>query len=597
MKRIFALLLALCLILTACGESEPAEQELGNETETAIDPEVVMDNFLAKVDAANYVIQGADFLKTTVSSRDQVCFEYNDDRYHDFAVISVDNETFQAFLDDGMLGFAEYLGEGQAVDLAKSRLLNYWTDDSVSQRNIFNLFYNVVDEPLKFVSYEETVKRSVMSFVGYGESAVRLMHEVYLELDAENPTVAHIKAEMDEDLVARISYDDIDVTVTFGGAKSNAQADEWMAAPVYPGSKGGWDDPDYFIFNSVFITGSGVDVIPFPSFASYAMRMDDEAFMMNDEVSIRDPHATEQNVADYIKQLESEGFTEVTEETEDGSTETWYRRMLREEYKCYTSVQAWYDNGFNLTAKKYYDFPTFEGLDAVNEEITAYAYPELPESDNFSEVKATNRAAARTESWLYFFDYDQELYVDVRYEDEDALRTYLEEYGKDVENAGFNVYYLEDSDEVDRYESDNSFCSFRYHFNDDGTVTFLYRTQKYIPADQAEGMIRSAGFPAIDLEDPITCRDLKKFQKAQYGRDRIAYITLGLNFEKASDAEDFLNSYEEKLTAAGFERVNPESVGSMKNVAIYNEAKDILVGIDFYEQGEGALVNIDFSAG
>ena len=53
MKRIFALLLALCLILTACGESEPAEPELGNETETAIDPEVVMDNFLAKVDAAN----------------------------------------------------------------------------------------------------------------------------------------------------------------------------------------------------------------------------------------------------------------------------------------------------------------------------------------------------------------------------------------------------------------------------------------------------------------------------------------------------------------------------------------------------------------
>ena len=75
------------------------------------------------------------------------------------------------------------------------------------------------------------------------------------------------------------------------------------------------------------------------------------------------------------------------------------------------------------------------------------------------------------------------------------------------------------------------------------------------------------------------------------------YLTVSQTYETVQEAEAVLNAYEEKLTAAGFERVNPDNVGSRKAIAIYNEAENLLVGIDFYEQNGGALVNFDFIAG
>lgn len=85
-------------------------------------------------------------------------------------VMSVNNETFQALLNGDTLGELRFFSEGQAIDAVKSRLVTYWLDDSVSQGNIFNLFYNDQEELLKFVSYEDIVKETVCSFAGYQES-------------------------------------------------------------------------------------------------------------------------------------------------------------------------------------------------------------------------------------------------------------------------------------------------------------------------------------------------------------------------------------------------------------------------------------------
>ena len=131
---------------------------------------------------------------------------------------------------------------------------------------------------------------------------------------------------------------------------------------------------------------------------------------------------------------------------------------------------------------------------------------------------------------------------------------------------------------------------------DDDTVTLLYKAQHNIPAEEAETKIHALGFPEIDLSEPIVCRDLTLFRKMRYGLDEKGYFTVSQTYATVQEAEDFLSAYEAKLSAMGFDRVNPEVVGSLKQVAIYNEDKGMLVGIDFFEEDDGVLVNYDFEA-
>ncbi|MBR0478993.1 MAG: hypothetical protein IJJ24_07865 [Solobacterium sp.] len=588
MKTIKRLLMpaALCLILCGCQESP--------QPETGPDPETAMENFLAKVEAGNYIMNAEDYLVTTVSSRDQVAFEYVEDIYNDFVAMSINNEAFQGFLEEDGLREVAFLGEGQAVDAAKRRLLNYWLDDSVSDGNIWNLFYNVPDEPLKFMSHEDAVKQSLLTFVGYNENALRLMQDVYLILDKEDPDTAHLQAVVDDDVVARVYYDDIDLEITFGNAVSNPLADEWMNNPVYPAARTGWTEGDEFVFNSVFLPGYGLDAVPFPPFASYALAIDQENFVWEDTVRMRDSHASEENLAEYIEILKKNGFSEIKETAEDGTEQISYRKLLREAYKCWSSIHVDYDNGFNLTAEKYYDFPVYDDPAAINDAIGRIGYPALPETENFTAYHATDRAVEMTESWLYFFDYDLGLYVDIDFSDREGTEAYLKAYEETLADAGFHPVKADDEEEADYYESENGFYSFRYQFLDEGKVSLLFKSEKYITAAEAEKMITDAGFPAIDLTEPISVRDLKLFRKVRNGQDLKAFITVSQTFESAEKAEEFLNAYEEELNNAGFDRTNPELVGSLKQIAIYNEEKGMYVGLDYF--AEQAMVNFDFYA-
>lgn len=587
--------LLLCMSLTSCTKNEPedssavtpesVEPEPQDNGETA---ETAMNNFLKKVEEGNYTINAEGFLKTSVYSNDLVWFDYVEDLYDDFTVMRVNDEVFRGVLtEDGVTDIC-FLGEGLATDAIKSRLLNYWLDESVSDGNIYNLFYNQQDEPLTFVSYDDMVKQTLVAFAGYGDSALRLMEEVYLEMDDVDPSEVHLKAVVNDDVVARVFYDDIDVTVTFGNAEDNAAAEAWMSNPVYPEAKEGWDDTDVFILNSVFLPGYGEEAVPFPAFASYAMKIDEENFVADDRVYIRDSKASESDMEEYINLLLKEGFTEAEDHV--------YRRMLREEYNCYSSIALEYDKGVNLTANKYYDFPVYNGLDAANTVIESLGYLPLPSSDNFENIKATDRANELTESWLYFFTYDSVLYVDMDYKDYDATLAYIKDYEKALADAGFLPVYIDDTEEIDRYESENEFNSFQYHFGDDNTVSFLFKAEKYIVPDEAEKLIQEAGFPPIELQEPIACRNLTKFEKAQYDFDYKLFLALSQTFENAQAAEEFLTSYEAALNDRGYGRVSPDEVGSLKQIAIYNEDEGMLVGIDFFEQEDNTLVNFDFKA-
>lgn len=573
-KNLLALLMISALLLCSCNEKK-VDTTGTNSSETA------MDNFLGKLEDGNYVMEVEDYLTTVVTSRDQVTFRYADSLYHDFAVLSRDDETFQILLDEPEA--ATYLGEGQAIDAASVRLPNSW----LAYGNIWDLFYNDPEDPLHFTSYSDTVKQSMLTFAGYNNNALRLMHEVDLVLDKEDPKTARLSAKVNDDVVAQIDYDDIEVLITFGDAPSNAVADAWLKDPVYPAARSGWTDTDEFIFNSVFLPGYGLEAIPFPDTCSYALMVDQENFLTDDEVVIRDGHATEEDVGNYKQKLLAEGFKEVR----DGDR-TCFRKLLRPEYDCYSSLSVEYNDGLDLVARKYYDFPVYASLDEINSVIVARGYPALPASDDLGACLGTDRAHEMSESWLYFFDYDLGLYVDIDFKDQAAMEAYLDSYTAGLLEQGFTA--ISEDDEISRYESADGSADFRYIYPEENKVSLLFKAERYYAPEEVSQLIKAAGFPEVSLSEPLSCKDLKRFQKVQYGRDRLAHITVSQEFADAAEAEAFLEALEASLNAQSFDRTNPANVGSNKQIVIANEDAGKYVGIDYFP--DQASVNLEFVA-
>ena len=116
-----------------------------------------------------------------------------------------------------------------------------------------------------------------------------------------------------------------------------------------------------------------------------------------------------------------------------------------------------------------------------------------------------HKANELTESWLYFFNYDALLYVDVDYENEDEVLAYLEDYANTLLQKNYSPVDEDDEEGPDYYASENGFASFRYHFDQDGKLTLLFKVEKYINAAEAAKMVQAAGFPAIEFTDRRGC--------------------------------------------------------------------------------------------
>lgn len=615
LKIVLTLIIVCMLCLGCCScakapeDAAPSGADSGNLTEgsdpadsfeesSAEEPssETAMENFVRKLSEGNYVIDADGFMKTTVCSPDLVYYSYYDEAYDDYALITLDQETFFGILGDDTVSEVVFASADDAVRTASYTLPNCWM--TISDGNMFNLFYNNVEKPLEFVSYEDSVKTTLMTLAGYGGSALNLMHEVYMTLDAEDPTTVRFTAVVDDNPVARIFYDDLDLTLQFGAAESDPRVDRWLDEPVYPETRSNWNDDDLFYLNSVFFPGYGQDAIPFPRFASYALTLDEDVFNQTETILYTDAHGTESDLEDYISELLADGFLAVEEQLDDGSIVTVYRRALREDYRCYVSVYPYIDNGFVLEAEKYYDNPKYDSLPDINEILVKNGFAALPDHDHFSEWFAEDTACENSESWLYFFDYDICLNVMFCYDDGDELKAYLADYGDLLAEMGYSMSSNtgeEDGAGYGQYSSGTGTSVFKYSYGDiENTAYLLFRNEKSISPEEAVKMIADAGIPAADLHGDIVCRDIAGYHRMTRAFDGRIYLSVSQPFDSAEEADAFLSEYTARLEDAGFYRTDPAMVGTLKQNAYYNEDEDQFVSFDFIDDSGDVSVNFDF---
>lgn len=586
--------------------------------------EAAMENFLAKVEAGDYTIEcESGAVKATVCSDDLVYYtrviRHDDIDYDGFAIVTVNgNETFEGYLGEDGLTRIAFLGEGKAVDIAAdgaaiqdldSKLPNWWID--VADGNIWDLFTNDIDNPLRFVTNADEVKALVRLYGDIGEMAMPRMQEVYLELDKEDPASAHLRTSFSEGYP---NIADVDILITFGGTQADPRAESWMKDPdrAYPEARTEWGNDDFYL-NSVFLPEYGLTAVPFPDFATYAFTVDVNAILEEDVIRVRDAKATEADMQAYAAKLEKLGFKAAKDEDGD----TCYRLLLRPDYQCWSSIYLDYDGGVTLTAMKYYEFPKYSGLKEINDQITAAGYAALPENSKLSAFAGEDRANEMTESWLYFFDYELGLFVDFKYADRAAAEAYVQSYiasltgfkpdyeGEDYEAAedylgaeevSAKFAALKDEDIFYRCVTSERQMTFKYRFNEDGeTVSLLFKAERYVAPDELKSRLAAAGYPEIGLDAYSTCRDFKLFQKTMYGQDYQMDLSLSLVFGTAEEAEAFLDQYITFIRDENdFEVFNPAMVNMDKQVAYAKEADGSLLVFGLNYQPGSTLANIEF---
>lgn len=584
---IIALLLALCLIfaLGACGGTDNVPDPGEADADTA------MNNFVKKLEAGNYVVDVENYMKTTVYSPEQVYFTRNGDSSGlDFGFVTVNGETFHGILEGNSFTEIGFEGPDNAIDVASYTLPNYWI--ALSEGNIWNLFYNNVDDPLEFTSNDENVKITLLGLRGYGEMALNTMEEVHVKLDAEDPTSVNFTAHIESG--GMINFDDLDITLKFGAASSEPRIDKWAKKPVYPPTRSSWTEDDIDSMALVFGRDYGAQTVPFPDFASYAMIFDPNAYNERTEILIRDVHATEQDVEDYKSVLLSNGYTEETRTLEDGTGETVYRKLLRPDYDAYAELYPCYEKGFALTGRMYYEIPQYEGQASINGALTQNGFPAFPETDIFKEWKAQDIAKERSESWAYFFDYELYMPFILEYEDEAAARAYFDEYSKLLAQNGLRNTFsanLDGGEYKDAIES----RTFRYDFSEEGTVIVETEKEKSFTAEEVRALITEHGLPDINLSGDIAARDITGYYHEIAGIKGLV-LSCSQSFASTAEAEKFLDDYVAGIEDLGYYRTPPASAGSNKQNLYANDDMSKRIGFDLDSEADGAIVRYDFTS-
>lgn len=590
MKKVFTILLALFLVITCFGcngQKTPDEKPAEPDKPEVVDSETAMNNFLAKLDKYNYVVESRDYAKLNVYSEDLVYFTHYPGSQLNVAFVTLKDETFHGYLDEDEMNDIDFYAPGKAVDAVIELLPNNWIN--IAEGNIWNIFYNNPNDPLEFTTNDAQVKTTLLTLSGTTTKALEVMEEVHMILDQGDPNTAHFTAAIGD--MGMYHYDDLDLTISFGKATTDTRINKWLNNPVYPEKRTAWDVYDLSNFDAVFMRDYGEIAVPFPEFASYALIFDKNAYSERGEFEVYDAHATEKNVEDYINVLLNRGYEKVT--LDNGNTA--YRLMLREEKKASAELEVNYDNGFLMVGRMHYEIPVYEGIPALNEALVANGFVELKDTDIFEGWTARDTAVPRSEGWLYYFNYDMYITVQLTFEDHDAALAYLEEYGSRMKEIGYRESYAPNGAS---YENSNSFKSFNYLFNEeeDGLVQITFKNEKSLTPDEVNNMLKEHGLPEANVHGDIGARD-----QTTYNHNQSGFLGLKLlvyqPFDTLDEAYAYLDEYTARMEELGYDYINPQTVGSYRSYAYLNEELHKYVGFDVFEQNGHATVTLEFFSG
>ena len=596
MKKTLSLFMILCLVLACFGcNGEGGQKEPEKELTPPEISEKAMENFVAKLNKGNYVVSGTTGPVTKAVSPNQVLIEYpHDESPLIYAFMTVKDETFATMIEYGNMYEAEFSSTGTAIEAMGEFLPNNWL--TISNGNMFELFFNNLEKPLEFTSNDYNVKRALCGLAGFSELALNRMEEVHMVMDAMDPTTVHFTALIPDDEALHRNYDDLDLKLEFGTAKGNEQIEKWMKDPVYPTTRTAWTKDDLSQIEIVFMRDYGNEALPFPGTASYAMKFDENAYQEFTGVKLTDSHFTEKDVEDYKNLLLSKGFTETTGVMPDGETHTVYKKIIREEYQAYSQLLVEYDNGLVVQGIEQHENPEYEGLAAISDLVQQNGFAALDETDAFKEWKAKNTAASQTEGWLYYFQYNLYSAFNLEYTDRAKAIEYLSNYADKLLANGFVEEYIY-GEENRSVTSTNEFTSFRYVFNDeeedDNTVYLEFKNQKCLSVDECLELLRKHGIPEADLHGDIGAREVTKYYYETLGFEGLR-LTVYQPFDSMDEAEKYLDAYVPVLEEKGFIQFNPQKVGSQRSFVYFNEELAKYVGFDIYADGAGATICFEF---
>ena len=588
--RFLQLLLIICLLFLGFGCSQG-----GNKPDPELTPaeraEAAMDNFIRKLQAGNYQITGGQSAAINVVSPELVMFQYPHglDPFS-YVFMSLKGETFATVLydSDRHIDDVEFVSTDDAIKVNGTLLPNGWID--LCGGEMFSRFYNNVDNPLEFTSYDEEIKLSLLSMAGYSERAMRVMEEAHVLLDNDDPSVVRLTAVVHDDEVARIKYKDIDLTLTFGAGKSDSRIDSWLKDPVYPAIRTGWTRDDLETHDLTFFRNYGQKAVPFPQTSSHAMILDPDAYKLYTGFRLLDHNLSEKDVEDYKLLLLSEGFEEGQGSSFAGQNVTVYRRVLREERNAWVQLYPAYDDGFVLEGKLDYRCPEFEGLEAISAEVQKHGFAPLEQTDVFGDWKAIDVAGPQTEGWVYYFDFDFYGGIQLTFEDRQAARAYLSKYADSLLKQGFIESFIPGEDNR-CVTSANSFTSFSYKFSEEqeNAVSLEFKNQRALSVEQVRELLQEHGLPDVDIHGDIGAREVSRYYYEIAGFEGLR-LTVYQPYPSRQAAEKYLDSLIPVLEEQGYYMFNPEKIGSQRQFVYFNEEARKYVGFDIIPSEKDAQI-------
>ena len=499
-RNLFAItsLLSIGLLATACKknsskptDTKPTETDTsGKDTDAPkeLDPEVAMNNFLAKIDNNNYTME-SNRLITNINGENLITLNYSDESFIDRAIMTVDGEVFEGKITETGLEDVVFFKYGNSLAAATEQYRTLSIIQTVAYGNIWDIFTNIGNTG-EYVTNSEEMKYMLAMIADYPKDFTGAMSEVTLTLDAENPTKATF------DATSTISgFSTIHLEVTFGKAEGNQYAESWMENPIYPEAKTEWSDNDYGMFTALFYDEFD-HCIPFVDGATYAFYADPNSLIEGYDLIIVDKHFKETDYNVYISKLLTDGFE--YEEERDGFKH--YHKLIRPEVKCYASIYLDYDeDGIYMEVASYYDCTEYDDFNDIATLVKNNGFVELPDGTNITDSYAIDGTGPQMDSTLYINEYALVLETEFEFESSEAARAYLDSYvdlllaahyiEKQPSMFDINVYY-QTFDEVFtvKWIISNNVLSMRFV------------AKKQYSLDQINGIIGEYGFPSIPGE-------------------------------------------------------------------------------------------------